>query len=98
MRLIGLDCSTSIIPAGARLVAQRDRSSRISCVLRAQDRLIVITDEQSADTVHVPATARAYMINVASNRNGVGYGKWVHFDGFSEQVLRYIAEYERAYD
>ncbi len=37
------------------------------------------------------------MINVASNRNGVGYGKWVHFDGFSEHVLRYIAAYEREF-
>ncbi len=62
------------------------------------DRLIVITDEQSHDAVPDPVVARAYMINVASNRNGVGYGKWVHFDGFSEQVLRYIAEYEREFD
>ncbi len=37
------------------------------------------------------------MINVASYRNGVGYGRWTHLDGFSEQVLRYIAEYERLY-
>jgi 60 kDa SS-A/Ro ribonucleoprotein len=35
-----------------------------------------------------------YMINVASARNGVGYGPWLHLDGFSEQVLRYIGEHE----
>ena len=64
----------------------------------AHDRLIVITDEQSHDAVPDPKARRAYLINVASNRNGVGYGKWVHLDGFSEQVLRYIAEYERAFD
>ncbi|MDX2309304.1 MAG: TROVE domain-containing protein [Hyphomicrobium sp.] len=58
------------------------------------DRLIVITDEQSADAVPDPVAGKAYMINVASNRNGVGYGKWVHFDGFSEQVLSYIGVYE----
>jgi hypothetical protein len=62
------------------------------------DRLIVITDEQSHDRVPDPVARRAYMINVASYRNGVGYGRWVHLDGFSEQVLRYIAEYERALD
>lgn len=62
------------------------------------DRLIVITDEQSHDAVPDPASRRAYMINVASNKNGVGYGKWTHLDGFSEQVLRYIAAYERAFD
>lgn len=54
------------------------------------DRLIVITDEQSHDRVPDPKGERAYMINVASNKRGVGYGKWTHIDGFSEGVLRYI--------
>ncbi|MGH6815689.1 MAG: TROVE domain-containing protein [Hyphomicrobiaceae bacterium] len=62
------------------------------------DRLIVITDEQSHDEVPDPVARRAYMINVASYRNGVGYRRWVHLDGFSEQVLRYIGEYERSLD
>lgn len=38
------------------------------------------------------------MINVASNRNGVGYGGWTHIDGFSEAVVEYIAELERSPD
>lgn len=63
----------------------------------AHDRLIVVTDEQTADAVPAPAAQRAYMINVASAKNGVCYGDWVHFDGFSEHVLRYIAEYEREF-
>lgn len=58
------------------------------------DRLIVITDEQSQDPVPDPVARRAYMINVASNRNGVGYGRWTHIDGFSENVLSYIREHE----
>lgn len=58
------------------------------------DRLIVITDEQSHDAVPDPKAAKAYMVNVASNRNGVGYGKWTHIDGFSEAVLTYIREAE----
>lgn len=58
------------------------------------DRLIVVTDEQTHDVVPNP-TARGYMINVASNKNGVGYGDWVHIDGWSDAVVRYIAEYER---
>lgn len=57
------------------------------------DRLIVITDEQSADRVPDPL-GRGYVINVASTKNGVGYGKWVHVDGFSEAVIRYISEIE----
>ena len=28
-----------------------------------------------------------YMINVASNRNGVGYSKWLHVDGWSDAVV-----------
>lgn len=55
------------------------------------DRLIVITDEQSHDAVNSPKTPLAYMINVASAKNGVGYRNgWRHIDGFSEGVLRYI--------
>lgn len=57
------------------------------------DRVIVVTDEQSADRVPDPK-ARGYMINVASNKNGVGYGKWTHIDGFSESVFAFIREIE----
>jgi 60 kDa SS-A/Ro ribonucleoprotein len=62
------------------------------------DRLIVISDEQSHTVVPDPVTKHSYMINVASNRNGVGYGKWTHIDGFSEGVLRFIHEHERDED
>jgi hypothetical protein len=58
------------------------------------DRLIVITDEQSHDKVPEPVSDKAYMINVASNKNGVGYGKWTHLDGFSEAVIKWIQAYE----
>lgn len=55
------------------------------------DRLIVITDEQATDgAVPAPVAPHAYMVNVASNRNGVGYGKWTHVDGFSESVIRWM--------
>lgn len=62
------------------------------------DRIIVITDEQSQDRVPEPVAKHAYMINVASYQNGVGYGRWTHIDGFSEQVLRFIHEAEAAYE
>ena len=60
------------------------------------DRLIVITDEQSHDRVPDPVAKQAYMINVASFQNGVGYGRWKHIDGFSEAVIRWIVETERS--
>ncbi|MNR51129.1 hypothetical protein D3C85_1707600 [compost metagenome] len=59
------------------------------------DRLIVITDEQSADWVPAPK-AKGYMINVASYQNGVGYGQWTKIDGWSEAVVSYIQELESA--
>ena len=36
-----------------------------------------------------------YVINVASYKNGVGYGKWTHIDGWSESVIEYIRALER---
>jgi hypothetical protein len=57
------------------------------------DRLIVITDEQAHDTVPAPRS-KGYVINVASYKNGVGYGKWTHIDGWSESVVEYIRTLE----
>jgi 60 kDa SS-A/Ro ribonucleoprotein len=54
-------------------------------------RLIVISDEQSSTPV--PQRKKGYMINVASNQHGVGYGQWLHIDGWSDKVLDYILRY-----
>jgi len=64
------------------------------------DRIIVITDEQDCDLVNKPSSAKPfgknnYLINVASAQNGIGYGEWVHLDGWSESVLDYVVQYER---
>lgn len=53
------------------------------------DRLIVLTDEQSHDSIPYPK-GKGYVINVAAYKNGVGYGAWDHIDGWSEAVLTYI--------
>jgi TROVE domain-containing protein len=58
------------------------------------DRLIVITDEQAHDRVPAPS-GKGYLINVASYKNGVGYGKWMHIDGWSETVIEYIRALEQ---
>ncbi|MBB5056936.1 hypothetical protein HDF16_001621 [Granulicella aggregans] len=58
------------------------------------DRIVVVTDEQSHDRFPAPK-GRGYMINVASARNGVGYGAWAHIDGWSEAVIEYIRALER---
>lgn len=59
------------------------------------DRIIVITDEQSHDRVSDPGVGKAYMINVGTYKNGVGYGKWIHIDGWSDRVIDYIQELEK---
>jgi hypothetical protein len=62
--------------------------------LREQyDRILVVTDEQSHDRVPAP-NGVGYVINVASARNGVGYGAWTHVDGWSEAVVDYIRSLE----
>jgi hypothetical protein len=71
---------------------------------RRADRLIVITDEQdcAVDQRDSPLLAAPfgsvgnYLLNVASARNGIGYGKWTHIDGFSEAALSYICQAERS--
>lgn len=59
------------------------------------DRLIVLTDEQSHTTVGNPSAQMAYMVNVATAKNGVGYGNgWQHIDGWSESIIDYVIEIE----
>ncbi len=60
------------------------------------DRIIVITDEQSAQAISPPIAPLAYFINVASAKNGIGYGPWTHIDGWSEAVLTYVREAEKS--
>jgi len=63
------------------------------------ERTIVLTDEQDCDMKLKPETAdafgtRNYLVNVASAKNGIGYRKWLHIDGWSDKVIDYIARYE----
>lgn len=59
------------------------------------DRIICITDEQDTSMDGSPKLVQPfgkynYLINVASAKNGIGYGKWTHIDGFSEKIFDYI--------
>lgn len=57
------------------------------------DRLVVITDEQSADRVP-SAMGHGYMINIATDARGVGDGPWTRISGWSERVVDYVREAE----
>ncbi len=62
------------------------------------DRMIVITDEQSHDPLpNMIGAGKHYIVNIAAYQNGVGYGGgWNHINGWSEAVIDYIRESERA--
>ena len=60
---------------------------------RGYDRIIIVTDEQSHETITTP-NGKGYVINVANYQNGLGYGKWIHLDGWSESVVNWIQAYE----
>lgn len=62
--------------------------------MNQHDRIIVITDEQSHTTIPAPIAKHAYFINVASAKNGIGYGRWTHIDGFSEAIISWLREFE----
>jgi len=67
----------------------------MTATMQTPQRLIIITDEQSHDTVHYPVgVERGYVINIATYQNGVGYGKWTHIDGWSEKVLDFMRAVE----
>lgn len=64
------------------------------------DLMIVITDEQTTDcgTTSESNSKLLTIINVASYRNGVGYGKGsLHIDGWSENVVDYLISYVKEY-
>lgn len=67
----------------------------VAAIREPYDRLIVITDEQAHDAVPAPE-GKGYVINVASYKNGIGYGKWTHVDGWSEAIIEYVRELEKA--
>lgn len=106
--MAGIDAINSAPRGGTRLF---DAVHTVNRIVPDYDRLIVISDEQAFPgasrgwyerSVLVKSmpnplpNKRGYMINVASAKNGVGYGAWTHIDGFSENVIRFIQEVEKS--
>lgn len=60
------------------------------------DRIIVFTDEQSYDRPRSPTCEAGYIVNVAAYENGVNHADWTTVSGFSETVIDYIRELEKA--
>lgn len=65
---------------------------------KGYERLIVITDEQTYgnNKVNGKVFGKAYIINVATYQNGVGYNDgYIHINGFSDGVFDYLTEIEK---
>lgn len=105
--VIGYGSTAALIPA-RRGFALRDaiqagpggntdtRAAIMLAMQKGYDRIIVITDEQSHTPVPSPGAGKlGYFINVQTNKNGIGYGPWVHIDGWSEATLQYIQQLEQ---
>jgi hypothetical protein len=110
VRIIGFGSSASEIPAYKGLaIADKLRDfgnvvghgTDVAAAVKlangkGYDRIIVITDEQSRTNLIEPLPdSLAYIINVASYENGIGYGRWTHINGFSQAIVQYIQEMER---
>lgn len=68
-------------------------AAKLAADSRGYDRIVIVTDEQSHQALSAPR-GKGYVINVASYQNGIGYGPWTHIDGWSENVVRYVAAAE----
>jgi hypothetical protein len=70
------------------------------------DRVIVFTDEQDTSAggrnfnpsmaKRLAPGARNYIVNVGTNKNGINSKEWESITGFSEAIIDYIQESERA--
>jgi 60 kDa SS-A/Ro ribonucleoprotein len=60
---------------------------------RGYDRIVIVTDEQAHQALSAP-NGIGYVVNVASAKNGIGYGAYTHIDGWSEAVVPYIRQAE----
>lgn len=102
-RLVEVPARRGMAGVDAIIRSQQHSSTNLAQALNEinrmpHDRLIVITDEQATgryERIPDPVCNLPYMINVASAKNGVGYYSWVHIDGFSEAVLKYIYVIEK---
>jgi uncharacterized protein with von Willebrand factor type A (vWA) domain len=77
---------------------QRSTNDAVKANNRPFDRLIIITDEQSSGSYFSKEVLRIphkYIVNVATYQNGIEYGKFIHINGFSDGIFKYIAEYEK---
>jgi 60 kDa SS-A/Ro ribonucleoprotein len=69
-------------------------------------RVIVVTDEQdcshgsadSPDKAQIIGKTGNYIINVSTDKAGIGYGKWTKISGWSDAVLDYIRVFEEGPD
>lgn len=82
-----------VLDKSARRGSTNTQNAKLAADQLGYDRLIIVTDEQSHQAITAP-NGKGYVVNVATNKNGIGYGPWVHIDGWSEAIVTFIHAHE----
>lgn len=89
----GLGCVTAL--QGANVGHSTNAHLAVDLANRfPANRIVIITDEQISQSLPSQTFENAYIINVASYKNGIGYDRWTHIDGFSPATVDFIRESE----
>jgi 60 kDa SS-A/Ro ribonucleoprotein len=73
----------------------RQAVNHVNGAVRAFDRCIMITDEQSSTAPGAIRSDKNYLLNVGSYQNGINHYDWLTITGFSEAVLDYVQMVEK---
>ena len=71
-----------------------DMGKAVNHVLTYNPKRIIILSDMQTMTQLPNFAGKGYCVNVASYQNSVAHGDWTQINGFSENTLRFIREYE----
>jgi hypothetical protein len=94
----GLALKESVTKEFFKIDGGTDIANAINTVnnnVKNYDRLVIITDEQSSTNIPRSKNKKSYIINVSTYQNGIGYKDYIHINGFSENIIKFIQEYEK---
>jgi hypothetical protein len=94
VRGLGLDDEISMAEGGSTDI----KGAIVKAVAEVpkMDRLVLLTDEQSFSDLPIfgGKPVKKYLINVATEKNGIAYKDWTHLDGFSQNIVEFIVKHE----
>lgn len=94
-RVLGIDMNPNYIGMS---VIEFNKNDEFTVLHKQVFDLRKLTDEQSSggsfskDVLRIP---HKYIVNVAPYQFGIAYDNFIHINGFSDGIFKYIAEYEK---